>query len=43
MSSVSKNVDFVVAGDNPGSKYTKAKALGLTIIDEKGFKKLLGI
>ncbi|KAA0009189.1 MAG: NAD-dependent DNA ligase LigA [Thermoplasmata archaeon] len=41
-SSVSKNVDFVVVGENPGSKYDKAKKLGLKIIDEKEFKKMIG-
>ncbi|UCG35398.1 MAG: NAD-dependent DNA ligase LigA [Candidatus Omnitrophota bacterium] len=41
-SSVSKNVDFVVAGKAPGSKYDKAKKIGLKIIDEKEFKKLVG-
>jgi DNA ligase (NAD+) len=33
-SSVSKNIDFVVFGKNPGSKLTKAKKLGLKIISE---------
>jgi len=41
-SSVSKNVDFVVVGENPGSKYDKAKKLGLKIIDEKEFKRMIG-
>jgi len=40
-SSVSKNTDFVVAGDNPGSKYEKAKKWGLRIIDEKEFSRML--
>jgi len=40
-SSVSKDIDYVVVGDKPGSKYNKAKKLGLTIIDEKEFKKLV--
>lgn len=40
-SSVSENTDFVVAGENPGSKYDKAKKLGVKIITEKEFKELL--
>ena len=39
--SVSKNVDFVVVGKNPGSKYTKAKELKLKIINEEEFKNLI--
>jgi len=31
---ISKNTDYVVAGEDPGSKYRKAKKLGITIIDE---------
>lgn len=41
-SSVSKKTDYVVAGDKPGSKYDKAKELGVKIIDEQEFKKLIG-
>jgi DNA ligase (NAD+) len=41
-SSVSKNTDYVVAGKDPGSKYEKAKKLGIKIIDEAEFKKLMG-
>ena len=36
--SVSKKTDFVVVGDNPGSKYLKARELGINILDENGFK-----
>ncbi len=41
-SSVSKAVDFVLVGENPGSKYDKAKKLNLKFIDEKAFKKMVG-
>ncbi|MDD5459180.1 MAG: NAD-dependent DNA ligase LigA [Phycisphaerae bacterium] len=40
-SSVSKNTDFVLAGENPGSKIDKARELGVKIIDEKEFLKLI--
>ncbi|EKE19525.1 MAG: hypothetical protein ACD_8C00144G0008 [uncultured bacterium] len=40
-SSVSKKTDFVLAGENAGSKYDKAKALGVKIINEEEFVKLL--
>ena len=40
-SSVSKKTDFVVVGDNPGSKYDKAVSLGVPILDEDGFAVLL--
>ncbi|MFC1804980.1 helix-hairpin-helix domain-containing protein, partial [Candidatus Omnitrophota bacterium] len=36
-SSVSKSTDFVVAGRSPGSKYDKARKLGIKIINEKQF------
>lgn len=39
--SVSKKLDFLVVGDNPGSKYQKAKELGVKILDENEFIKLI--
>jgi DNA ligase (NAD+) len=41
-SSVSKKTDFVVVGANPGSKHDKALQLGIDVLDEKAFAKLLG-
>lgn len=38
---VSKNTDFVVAGKEPGSKYDKAEKLGVKIINEREFLKML--
>jgi DNA ligase (NAD+) len=40
--SVSKKTDYVVVGHDPGSKADKARALGVTMIDEKEFLKLIG-
>jgi DNA ligase (NAD+) len=42
-SAIGKDIDYVVVGSDPGSKYEKAKKLGLTIIDENEFKKLIGV
>ncbi|KXB54380.1 DNA ligase [Corynebacterium sp. DNF00584] len=39
--SVSKKTNYVVVGENAGSKEQKARDLGLTILDEAGFQKLL--
>ncbi|MFA4941333.1 MAG: NAD-dependent DNA ligase LigA [Patescibacteria group bacterium] len=40
-SSVSKKTDYVVAGDEPGSKYDDAQKLGVKIVDEEKFLKML--
>jgi DNA ligase (NAD+) len=39
--SVSKKTDYVVAGTDPGSKYEKAKKLGVKILDEADFLKFI--
>ena len=39
--SVSKKTDYVLAGENPGSKLDKARTLGVEIIDEKQFMKMI--
>jgi DNA ligase (NAD+) len=39
--SVSKKTDYVLAGGEPGSKFDKAKELGVKIIDEAEFRKML--
>ena len=41
-SSVSKKTDFVLAGDRPGSKADKARQLGVTILNEDQFRKMIG-
>ncbi|MGI6341172.1 MAG: BRCT domain-containing protein [Minisyncoccales bacterium] len=40
-SNVSVNTDYVIVGENPGSKYDKAKKLGVKIIGEKEFYELI--
>ena len=39
--SVTKKTDYVLVGENPGSKYDKAKELGITIISEEEYEKLV--
>jgi len=39
--SVTKQLDYLVAGTDPGSKLTKAQSLGITVLDENGFRNLI--
>ena len=41
-SSISKKTDYVIEGESPGSKLNNARKLGVSIIDEAAFKKLIG-
>ncbi|KUK64136.1 MAG: DNA ligase [Desulfofundulus kuznetsovii] len=42
-SSVSRSTDFLVCGENPGSKYEKAVALGVKVLNEEQFKAMLSV
>ncbi|MHC1599777.1 MAG: NAD-dependent DNA ligase LigA, partial [Candidatus Methanospirareceae archaeon] len=42
-SSVSKRTDFVVAGEEPGSKLEKAEKFGVTVIDEEAFREMVEV
>ena len=39
--SVSKKTDYILAGSEPGSKFDRAKELGIRILDEAEFRKML--
>jgi DNA ligase (NAD+) len=41
--SVSKKTDYVVSGADPGSKLAKAESLGVPVLDESAFRKLVGL
>jgi DNA ligase (NAD+) len=41
VNSVSKNTDYVIAGDSPGSKLAQAEKLGTDVIDEQRLRKLI--
>ena len=41
-SSVSKKTDYVLAGEDPGSKFTKAQTLGVKIISEQDLFDMIG-
>ncbi|MEJ5350657.1 MAG: NAD-dependent DNA ligase LigA [Melioribacteraceae bacterium] len=41
LSAVSKNTDYVVVGENPGSKFDKAQKLGIPILSEEEFLKMI--
>ncbi len=42
-SSVGRSTDFLICGENPGSKYEKAVALGVKVLNEEQFKEMLSV
>jgi DNA ligase (NAD+) len=42
-SSVSGNLDYLIAGENAGSKKEKAQSLGVTVLDWEGFQEILAL
>jgi DNA ligase (NAD+) len=42
VSSVSSRLDYLVAGEDPGSKLDKASLLGIRILDERAFLEMIG-
>jgi DNA ligase (NAD+) len=42
-SSVSGNLDYLIAGENAGSKKEKAHSLGVTVLDWEGFQEILAL
>jgi DNA ligase (NAD+) len=42
-SSVSKNTDFILVGESPGSKFDKARELGIKILNEEEFIKMTNL
>ncbi len=40
--SVSKSTDYLLAGEEAGSKLTKANELGVAVLDEAAFRELIG-
>jgi len=42
-SAVSKTTDYIVAGENPGSKYEEARRLGVPVLTEADFLRMMGV
>ncbi|MEK7547903.1 MAG: NAD-dependent DNA ligase LigA, partial [Patescibacteria group bacterium] len=43
LSTVTKDTNYLIVGENPGSKLPKAKELGVEVVDEEKFKKIIGV